>query len=110
MFTYGVINMKIRNGFISNSSSSNFIVLFPNTKLTLKELQVHNKQIIEEWGDFQDHKKYIEGCQEDIEKIYNATKNNQIIEEVTLSLNDDFENYENIIKKCGGYLTGIGEF
>lgn len=102
--------MKIRNGFISNSSSSSFIALLPNTKLTPEELKISNDEVIEEWDNFQDHIKYFEHCQDDIEKILNATKNNQLIETVTVSLNNDFEDYEDMIKERGGYLTGIGDF
>ncbi len=47
--------MKIRNGFVSNSSSSSFIIENKsNNKLTLTDFVEENPQLIEEWNDFYD--------------------------------------------------------
>ena len=38
--------MKIRTGFVSNSSSSSFIVLLKNFALTKEQILAHNKKIL----------------------------------------------------------------
>jgi hypothetical protein len=42
--------MKIRNGFVSNSSSSSFIVLLKNKLKTKDEINEHNEKMLNEYG------------------------------------------------------------
>lgn len=76
--------MKVRQGFVSNSSSSSFIILRKNDKLTEEEIKENNIKKIQKYdGDYgyDDIKEYQDeilfvasveyGAEEDVEDIVN---------------------------------------
>jgi len=71
--------MKIRNGFVSNSSSSSFVITNKSDKdLTLVDFVKENPQIIE-WfvGNFEWHKNDFHYTQENL--LESAEKNNKTL-------------------------------
>jgi hypothetical protein len=65
--------MKIRNGFVSNSSSSSFLIRNKSDKdLTLVDFVKENPQLIEDWNDMYDYKNTQE------ELLQSAEENNLI--------------------------------
>lgn len=76
--------MKVRQGFVSNSSSSSFIILRKNDKLTEEEIKENNIKKIQKYDDdygYDDIKEYQDeilfvasveyGAEEDVEDIVN---------------------------------------
>lgn len=53
--------MKIRKGFVSNSSSSSFIVTVKDEKYTKEQIENHNKKILcDNYGPIDEDKEYID--------------------------------------------------
>ena len=52
--------MKIRNGFVSNSSSSSFIVWFPKNDNTINNEEEFKQKLIDEWYCENDYPKIVE--------------------------------------------------
>ena len=62
--------MKIRNGFVSNSSSSSFIIKNKTSKkLTLVDFVKENPQLVTEWNDNYDYNNTFE-------ELLESAKNN----------------------------------
>jgi len=80
--------MKIRNGFVSNSSSSNFIIkldTIPTSEKHLEEiLGVENYDNLEYWGDYIDKKTVVNKIYNDIKQELNKV-GNKTIEDIKLS-------------------------
>lgn len=63
--------MKKRNGFVSNSSSSSFLITNKTDRtLTLVDFVKENPQLVEEWNDYYDY----ENTQEEL--LESAENNN----------------------------------
>lgn len=56
--------MKIRHGFVSNSSSSSFIVFVPQNDKTFNSQEELTSELMKEWG-----------CEEDVEVTLSNIKN-----------------------------------
>jgi hypothetical protein len=64
--------MKIRTGFVSNSSSSSFVVLYKDETITKEQIEEHNTKMLKENICF-----YLHSDEEDV-----------VIKEIVKSLND----------------------
>lgn len=63
--------MKIRNGFVSNSSSSSFIVSIKDDKYTSDEISKNNKQLFDSnYGDEEDEDSYSNTLQKKYKNKY----------------------------------------
>ncbi len=108
--------MKIRSGFVSNSSSSSFVIALPkNYKITDEEM-VEIRDLMEEYDGYFDYYSELaesEGNTELIderEKVQKMLKTGNFEEEVeeVEPVNDDVKNAD--IKKGFEFLTTAGYF
>ena len=89
--------MKIRNGFVSNSSSSSFIMIGVDSKLTEKQTPLSSESglrtlYIDEYGDVEEVTGYILVDSDEYLDIGSLSiqKINQMSDELARKLNVDF--------------------
>jgi len=101
--------MKVRNGFVSNSSSSNFIIkldVVPTSEHHLEEiLGVQNYDNLSHWGDYINKKVVINTIYEDIKRELEFVGEKTTINDIDLDNEiyiyneDDVYEYEKYIPK-----------
>jgi len=100
--------VKIRNGFVSNSSSSSFLLFLPKSDKTVNDMKGFEDFLIDDWGleGEEDMKYHIEKYEEVIQS--NFDKGNGFIEASTVYGGGG--EMEDLAKRLGGEIVWMDNY